>query len=71
MSAASDNSKPLEQLRSYTEALSGKRVEDEPAYKNWQLAKQTIWLTLLVASFLIFYLVDILLESFILLTARF
>ena len=58
-------------LRGYTETLSTKRVEDDPAYKNWQLAKQTTWLTLLTISFLIFYLIEILQESLALLTARF
>lgn len=36
---------------------------DSITYKRWQLAKQTTWLTLLVVSFLIFYLLDILQQS--------
>ena len=68
---ASTDLKSLEDLRRHTEMLSRKRVEDEPAYKHWQLAKQTVWLTLLTVFFLIFYLIDILLESLNLLTARF
>lgn len=68
---AATDLKSLEDLRGYTETLSAKRVEDDSAYKNWQLAKQTTWLTLLTISFLIFYLIEILHESLALLTARF
>lgn len=64
-------SKWLEALRKYGEALSRKRVEDEPAYKRWLLAKQTVWLALLAAAFLIFYLIDIMVASLDLLRDKF
>lgn len=53
----------LEQLRRYSEELSRKRVEDEPVYQRWLLAKQTTWLTLLTVFFLIFYLIEIMQAS--------
>ncbi len=64
-------SKSLDELRKYGEELSRKRVEDEPAYKRWLLAKQTVWLALLAAAFLIFYLIDILQASLALLLDKF
>ena len=60
----------LQDLRGYGEELSRKRVEDEPVYKRWLLAKQTVWLALLTAAFLIFYLIDILQASLSLLRDR-
>ena len=63
--------KSLEDLRKYGEELSRKRVEDKPAYKRWLLAKQTVWLALLAAAFLIFYLIDILQASLALIIDRF
>lgn len=63
--------KSFEDLRRYSEELSKKRVEDEPAYRHWQIAKQSTWLTLLTIAFLIYYLIDIMQESLVLLVARF
>ena len=62
--------KSLEELHQYCVALSRKRVEDDPSYRHWQLAKQTVWLTLLTVAFLIFYLIDIMQESLALLAVR-
>lgn len=60
---AETDSKLFEELRRYGEELSTKRVEEELTYKRWLLAKQTVWLALLVGAFLIFYLIDILQAS--------
>jgi len=60
----------LEALREYGEALSRKRVEDDPVYQRWLLAKQTAWLTLLTAAFLMFYLIEIMQASLDLLRDR-
>ncbi len=61
VAGAEENS--LQKLRRYGEELSRKRVEDEPVYRRWLLAKQTIWLTLLTVFFLIFYLIEIMQSS--------
>jgi hypothetical protein len=47
------------------------RVEETPAYKRWQLAKQTMWLALLTVSFLIFHLIDIMQETILIEMMRF
>ena len=46
-------------------------MDQEVIRYRWQLAKQTVWLSLLAGSFLIFYLTDVLQQSMVLLGARY
>ena len=53
----------IERYPAYREAQEHRRREEEIVRQRWQLARQTTWLTLLVVSFLIFYLIDIMQQS--------
>lgn len=47
-----------ELLRQHSLALAAKRVEDDPATRAWHLAKRVVWMFLLAAAFLFYYLLD-------------
>jgi len=53
----------LADLQSYTQELAARRVEDDPVVRNWILAKQTTWLSMLTGAYLCFYLMDSLHEA--------
>jgi len=46
-------------VRAYVQSLAGRRVEDDPSVAAWRLAKQTTYLYVLVVSFLLYFLVDV------------
>jgi hypothetical protein len=50
--------KSLEELKSYTRELAGKKAEDDPVVRKLHVAKRITWAVLLAASFLAFYLMD-------------
>ena len=50
-------------VHSYVQALSKRKVEDDPSVKAWQLAKQTVYLYTLIACFLIYFLIDVMTET--------
>lgn len=58
-------------LDAIREAQEKKRMNDEIVLNRWLLAKQTVWLSLLVSSFLIFYLLDVMQQSMVLLAIRY
>lgn len=50
--------KSLEELKSYTRELAGKKPEENPVVRKLHVAKRITWIVLLAASFLAFYLMD-------------
>ena len=54
-------------LHNYAQSLTGKRPEDDPKLQKLQMAKRTVWLLLLVCTFLGYYLLDRLGEALALL----
>ena len=50
-------------LRRYTQELAARRVEDDPVVRNWILAKQTTWLSMLNGAYLCYYLMESLHEA--------
>ena len=50
--------KSLEDLHNYAHHLAGRRPDDDPRLQKLQTAKQTVWLFLLVCTFLGYYLLD-------------
>lgn len=53
----------LADLRSYTQELAARRVEDDPIVQKMHVAKRITWMFLLSGSFLFFYLIDKLNEA--------
>ena len=49
-------------IRRFLEEISGKRPESSPATRLWHTAKQGMWLLLLVAAYLQYYFLDILVQ---------
>lgn len=62
---------PAEELDAIRQAQEKRRMGDEIVLNRWRLAKQTVWLSLLTGSFLIFYLLDVLQQSMALLAVRY
>jgi hypothetical protein len=57
----------LEDLRRHFRNLNSRRPEDDISFQWWQVAKRITWMLLLAESFLIYYLLDKLLEALALL----
>lgn len=55
--------KTHEDVHGYVRALSGRRVEDDPAVKAWNMAKQTTYLYTLVVCFLVYFLIAVVNQS--------
>ena len=55
----------------YEEYQQAQGKKQEAILARWMLAKQTIWLSLLTAFFLMFYLIDILNQSMEILMHRY
>lgn len=51
-----------EDVDRFVNELSLRKPEESPAARYWQLAKQATWLLLLLATFLEYYFVDIMLQ---------
>lgn len=47
----------------YVQSLSNRNVEDDPSVKAWRIAKQTAYLYMLVGSFLIYFLINVMIET--------
>ena len=60
--AAGRGLRTREDIRRYLEEISGKRPERSPATQLWHIARQGTWLLLLVAAYLQYYFLDILVE---------
>jgi hypothetical protein len=43
--------------------LAARRVEDDPVLQKWHVAKRIVWMTLLACAFLIYYLIEKLIEA--------
>jgi hypothetical protein len=56
-----------EDLRRHFRNLNLRRPEDDISLQRWQVAKRITWMLLLAESFLIYYLLDKLLEALALL----
>jgi hypothetical protein len=61
----------IERLDAIREAQEKRRMDGEIVLHRWRLAKQTMWLSLLACSFLMFYLIDVMQESMVLLAMRY
>lgn len=55
--------KLIADFHSRSQELAARRVEDDPAVQKWRIAKRIVWMTLLAGTFLIYYLIDKLLEA--------
>jgi hypothetical protein len=55
--------KTPEDVHAYVQSLGQRRVEDDPSVKAWRIAKQTTYLYVLVASFLVYFLIDAINEA--------
>jgi hypothetical protein len=62
---------PIEGLQAIRQAEEQRRLDGEMALNRWRLAKQTVWLALLTCAFLMFYLIDVMQQSMILLAMRY
>ena len=51
-----------EDIRRYLEEISEKRPERSPVTELWHIARQGMWLLLLVSAYLQYYFLDILVE---------
>jgi hypothetical protein len=55
--------KTPDDVHAYVQSLGRRRVDDDPSVKAWRLAKQSTYLYVLVACFLIYFLVDAINEA--------
>ena len=55
--------KSLEEVRGHFRNLNSRRPKDDIRLQGWQVAKRITWMLLLAESFLIYYLLDKLLEA--------
>jgi hypothetical protein len=53
----------LADLQKYNQELANKKPEDDPVVRKLQVAKRIVWIVLLAAAFLFFYLIDKLAEA--------
>ena len=51
-----------EDVRRYLKEISEKRPERSPVTELWHIARQSMWLLLLVSAYLQYYFLDILVE---------
>lgn len=56
--------KSLEDARRLVQSISARSVDNNPRVKAWRLAKQTVWLLLLVVIFLLYFLLDLAYKTF-------
>ena len=54
---------PYDDLRRYSAELAARKVEDDPVLRRLQTAKRVVWMLLLAATFLVYYLFDKLNEA--------
>jgi hypothetical protein len=62
MVAAESELRTREDVRRYLDAISGRTPASSRATRLWFTAKQGMWLLLLVAAFLQYYFLDILVQ---------
>ena len=55
--------KTLEDAHAYVQAIAKRRVENDPGVKTWGLAKRVIYLFALVGAYLLYYLIDKMIEA--------
>lgn len=51
--------KSVDDARQFVQNVSARDVENNSRVKAWQIAKQAVWLLLLIAAFLAYYLLDV------------
>ena len=49
----------VEDARQFVQIVSARNVENNSRVKAWRFAKKAAWLLLLIAAFLMFYLLDL------------
>jgi hypothetical protein len=63
MQTTTNELKLIAGLHRRSQELAARRVEDDPAVQKWYVAKRIVWMALLAAAFLIYYLIGKLLEA--------